>query len=294
MTGGRLTAWLCGGISPLVKSLWQTYVVDVRDRTDREAVEWQQRFGRGAADARLAVVVATAMLCVIFTWYCGRTGNIRYFWIPLFKFLGHPEWITEFKAWLGSQINRKIFWAGARVIGYVVPPLLSLLFIRFVLRQPIGSMGLRIKGILPHFKVYGLMFLIIAPLVVLVSFFPAFQAKYPFYKLGPSEPWWPNFIFWELLYALQFASLEFFFRGYLVHGAKHRLGFASIWLMTFPYMMIHFGKPLPECIGSIIAGLVLGALSLKSRSIWWGVAIHVAVAWMMDTLSLWHQNLLFR
>jgi hypothetical protein len=43
-----------------------------------------------------------------------------------------------------------------------------------------------------------------------------------------------------------------------------------------------------ETLVAIIAGVVLGALSLKNRSVWLGAAIHVAVALSMDTLALWH------
>jgi membrane protease YdiL (CAAX protease family) len=55
--------------------------------------------------------------------------------------------------------------------------------------------------------------------------------------------------------------------------------------------MIHFSKPLPECIGSIFAGFILGWLSYKSKSIWGGVFLHVSVAISMDLLSALHQNL---
>jgi membrane protease YdiL (CAAX protease family) len=53
-----------------------------------------------------------------------------------------------------------------------------------------------------------------------------------------------------------------------------------------PYVMIHFGKPLPETLGAIIAGLVLGHLALKSRSVWLGIATHVIVATSMDFAAL--------
>jgi membrane protease YdiL (CAAX protease family) len=58
--------------------------------------------------------------------------------------------------------------------------------------------------------------------------------------------------------------------------------------------MIHFGKPLPECLGSIIAGLVLGVLAMDTRSIWGGVTIHVAVAWGMDFAALSQKGVLER
>ncbi len=98
---------------------------------------------------------------------------------------------------------------------------------------------------------------------------------------------------WWALYALQFVALEFFFRGFMVHGLKWRLGYAAIFVMVVPYNMIHFGKPLAEAIGAILGGVTLGTLSLKTRSVWWGAALHIAVAATMDLLALWHKGLLF-
>ncbi len=280
------------GLAGLLGGLWQTYFVDVRDQTDRESDAWQAEHGRAAADRRLAAVLITVMLCMIYTRYFGSSGRMHY-WVDTLGAIGLGEWGEALEAFVvqgpNRRFNGRLFWATGRVIGYVVIPLLV---IRFVLRESIAGFGVRVKGILPHAKVYALMFAVMAPIVFAVSFSKPFQNKYPFYRLGPEESWWPYFILWELLYAMQFAALEFFFRGFMVHGAKARLGFASVWVMMVPYMMIHFGKPLPECVGSIIAGFVLGALSLKSNSVWWGVVIHVAIAWGMDTLSLWHRGLL--
>jgi membrane protease YdiL (CAAX protease family) len=56
--------------------------------------------------------------------------------------------------------------------------------------------------------------------------------------------------------------------------------------MIVPYCMIHFQKPMAETFGAIIAGLVLGTLAMRTRSIWGGVAIHAAVALTMDVLAL--------
>jgi membrane protease YdiL (CAAX protease family) len=53
-----------------------------------------------------------------------------------------------------------------------------------------------------------------------------------------------------------------------------------------PYCMIHFAKPLPETFGAIIAGVVLGFMSLATRSIWMGALLHIAVALTMDLAAL--------
>jgi hypothetical protein len=99
------------------------------------------------------------------------------------------------------------------------------------------------------------------------------------------EPFWLRMIVWQLLYALQFVALEFFFRGYLIHGWKRRLGPYAIFAAMVPYCLIHFGKPLPETLGSIVAGVVLGLMSLKTNSIWPGAGLHIAVAWTMDAAA---------
>jgi CAAX protease family protein len=83
-------------------------------------------------------------------------------------------------------------------------------------------------------------------------------------------------------------ALEFFFRGFLVHGLAPRLGWLSIFVMIVPYNMLHYGKPMPEALVAILGGVVLGTLSLKTRSIWWGAALHIAIALTMDVCALWH------
>ena len=131
--------------------------------------------------------------------------------------------------------------------------------------------------------------MIMLPLIILVSYSESFQNKYPFYN-PHNESLYPNFIIWQCFYFLQFFALEFFFRGFMVHGFKKQFGYYSIFIMMIPYCMIHFQKPMPETIGAILAGIVLGSLSLKSKSIWLGVAIHYSVAITMDIAALWQKG----
>ena len=64
------------------------------------------------------------------------------------------------------------------------------------------------------------------------------------------------------------------------------MGAYAIFVMVIPYAMVHFGKPFAETIGSIIAGTALGTLALRTRSIFGGVLIHIAIAWSMDILAI--------
>jgi membrane protease YdiL (CAAX protease family) len=52
--------------------------------------------------------------------------------------------------------------------------------------------------------------------------------------------------------------------------------------------MIHFEKPIVETLAALGAGVILGTLAMRTRSIWLGFAIHVSVALTMDLLALRH------
>jgi membrane protease YdiL (CAAX protease family) len=175
------------------------------------------------------------------------------------------------------------------ILFYFVLPVL---IIKLVFRQNLSEYGLSFRGAFKDYKLYVYMLIVMIPLVLFFSRTASFQMRYPFYDIQKGEPFYPNFIIWEVFYFLQFFALEFFFRGFMLHGTKQRFGFYSVFVMTIPYCMIHFGKPLPETIAAIIAGIVLGTLSLKSRSIWMGVAIHYSVAITMDLCAMYQKGLL--
>lgn len=178
------------------------------------------------------------------------------------------------------------WWILARVIGYVlVPfPLWKLLYPK----DSLLDLGLRVRGFTQHIWIYGLCLLVVVPTMLLVANQPDFGAYYPFYKQSSRS--WFDFLAWEAMYYVQFFALELFFRGFLVGTLRRSLGSASIFVMTMPYCMIHFGKPYLEANGAIVAGIVLGSLAAKTKSIYAGFLVHVTVAALMDILALWHRH----
>jgi membrane protease YdiL (CAAX protease family) len=151
--------------------------------------------------------------------------------------------------------------------------------------KSIRNYGVTLHGFVRHAWIYGVMLCVMAPIVWLVSQRAAFLECYPFHRQLTKT--WTDLLVWEALYALQFCALEFFFRGYLLFSLKRYLGVYSIAVMMVPYCMIHFRKPPAEIFASIIAGFALGTVALTTRSIWWGAALHIAVAWSMDALAIW-------
>ena len=198
-----------------------------------------------------------------------------------------PEMKMFFHFSDNEQLSQLGNWVFVLFTFYFIVPALA---IKFLFKENLRDYGLRWKGAFKDYWLYIVMLCVMIPLVAFFSTTASFQARYPFYDLSPGEKLYPNFWMWEALYFLQFFALEFFFRGFMTHGLKKRFGFYSVFVMTIPYCMIHFGKPLPETLAAIAAGIVLGTLSLKSRSILLGVCIHYSVGLMMDLAALWHKS----
>jgi membrane protease YdiL (CAAX protease family) len=150
-----------------------------------------------------------------------------------------------------------------------------------------SDLGFRIGGLRRKLGVYMALLLPVALGILWASQRQDFLETYPMLRPEQVVDWsWALLLSYWALYALQFLCVEFFFRGYLLFTLERSLGPAAIAISVIPYCMIHFHKPLPEVLGAIIAGFVLGWLALETRSIWGGVLLHVVVALSMDVAAL--------
>lgn len=195
----------------------------------------------------------------------------------------------DLAGWLGKPtftgsptLDGYIWWGIAVAITLILLPLL-------VARVGAGltprDLGLRVKGTLRDLPIYALLYALFLPVIWFVSRDPHFQRTYPFFKPagGASNP---DFWIFQAVYCLQFLGVELFFRGFIVLGLKRVLGLSSVLVMLAPYCMIHFYKPMPEALGSIAAGLVLGLLAWRTGTVVYGWFLHYAVALSMDLLAL--------
>ena len=145
------------------------------------------------------------------------------------------------------------------------------------------DMGLRFAGFREHAWLYAFFVVVMVPILLIVSRQPDFGAYYPICSTAGRS--WLDFAVWETVYVAQFVGLEMFFRGWWIRTTRI-FGTGAIFSMIVPYCMIHFGKPYLEACSALIAGVVLGSLAIRTRSIWAGVSVHVTVAILMDVLSL--------
>lgn len=183
------------------------------------------------------------------------------------------------------------YWVAVSVFFYLVVPAVIL---KFILNKRLSDYGLNFSIENGFWNLLFKCLVVMLPLVYLMSLTPGFAAKYPFLKIYNGSPYFSStLIVWELIYFLQFFGLEFFFRGFLLHSLKPSLGIYSIFVMTVPYCMIHWGKPMPEAFAAIIAGIFLGWLSYRNGNIWMGLVLHCTVALSMDMMALFNKGLLF-
>lgn len=183
------------------------------------------------------------------------------------------------------------WWVGVVTVFYFVIPAL---IIKFAWKRNLTDFGLKLDIEVGFWKLLAACIAVMLPLTYLMSLTSGFAAKYPFLQIYNGDPYiGQTLLVWELIYFLQFFGLEFFFRGFLVHSLKPSLGLYSIFVMTVPYCMIHFGKPPAETVAAIAAGIFLGWLSYKNGSIWLGLILHCTVALSMDIFALHAKGILF-
>ncbi len=237
---------------------------------DQETAHWQD------ADRSAGIVLLASTVLLVIFFYWGRPGF--YYTSGLSGYVADLAFgpLDEFPG-----VGAYLWWGLTSLIFRVAVPLAIIVW---VLRSSPGDFGFRVRGISPHLRIYGLLYLVMLPVLIWVSSFESFLSYYPFYSQAVEGG--VGFWLYELGYALQFVGVEAFFRGFMVFGLLPRLGPLSVVVMTVPYTMIHFAKPMPEAFAAIVAGLLLGYLALRSRSFVPGIYLHAGIALTMDLLVI--------
>ncbi len=238
-----------------------------------------------SVEFKLIVILVYAAVSISITKYFGHTSDFLN--IVLVNPSKFDLWYCSF--FFGSEIGKfhsMLYWIFAIVIFYLIIPVL---IVKFVFRENLADYGFRIKGIQKDYRLFLLMLAIMIPVVYFASSSKAFQDRYPLFQPSKNNLF-PVFLWWQMAYFVQFIAVEFFFRGFMLHGTKYRFGFYSVFIMTIPYCLVHIGKPFAETMSAILAGIILGTLSLKRTSIVPGVLIHYSIAIFMDIFALWREG----
>jgi membrane protease YdiL (CAAX protease family) len=226
------------------------------------------------------VILCGASVFLIVSHYQGSAGFLRS--ITGTAFDAHP--------WNG--VLGHFWWFGSSITLYLVMPLLLALATKGSFNERYGfQLGDWRAGL----KIAALFLMVMLPATYVASTMSSFKGAYPLagnaaYMVnlggGKTELSWTLFITYELAYFSYFIAWEFLFRGWMVHGITPKWGrAAAILVQVAPFAVMHLGKPELETLGSIIAGVGLGMLSMRTRSFYYGALIHGVVAVWMDWLS---------
>lgn len=157
-------------------------------------------------------------------------------------------------------------------------------------KMPLYGFGVKAFDVKP----YALMLLFMLPLLYIASMGADFQANYPIYSdYGLCEaahiPQWKTITIFEICYGLDFISVEFIFRGFMILALMEVVGIHAVLPMATLYCVFHFGKPAGEAISSFFGGAILGIVAYHSRSIYGGVLVHWGVAFLMELFAFWQK-----
>ena len=238
---------------------------------------------RGVAPWRMRretlVVASTALLYLAALWMFGREGNFRRW------FAGH-EWESQL-----APLYPFFYFSASCVVARSVLPVITGLFLG---RRP-ADYGWRFHGTFKLAWVYLAAVIVVVPFVFYAATLPSFLHRYPLGSpiIKGNEMAVEHFVIYQLAYAFVFISGESFWRGYILFGLSRELGYLALFFMVGPYVVTHYGKPMPETFGAIATGLFLGYLALQHRSFWLGVAAHWSIAMLMDVLAILRRGVVF-
>lgn len=237
------------------------------DATASRASRLVQRFFPGL-EARTLLLGSFVALILTLYWRHGSVTRIpRVLLAPVVAVVGKST----------PQLAQHVYsHLAALVLLFLVP----LGVARLVGLRP-RDLGLGARGAGRELLLVLAMWLAFVPVVYLASRTPSFMASYPRLRAMSNDP--QLFAVYQTIYLSKWLAWEFFFRGFMLFGFERDFGRGkAVVLSTIPFVLMHYTKPEAEMLGAILAGPVLCAIALRSRSIWPGVVLHWLVAASMD------------
>ncbi|MYK17258.1 CPBP family intramembrane metalloprotease [Candidatus Poribacteria bacterium] len=229
----------------------------------------KEKYLRGWERQAAVILLASALLLMLHRYYTRRS----FFRLHFAEYFGAGP--------LAESYPYYYWFLTTGITLFLVPVLVA----RFGTTQRLKDYGFQLGNQKLGWSVTGAAWVLMIPVVILaVIVYPPFRVKYPLCKVIADS--WQTFLPYQLAYGVYMFSWEFVFRGFMLFGLERKFGNYSILIQTIPFAVLHYSKPLPEALGSIIAGVLLGVLALETRTFLYGAAIHWLVAMTMDVVAV--------
>lgn len=256
-------------------------------------------YANGTSMLRLPMVYLVAYFFMLITtlWMHGELWRLRQWQAWAFPALlvcidGAGQGFDAYKEWAESAVYFKEKYY-LKLIGSFLYRSVAILFCLCIFRwATTGRFGLYgLTRSTKYLRVYALIYAILLPIFVVVSFTPQFLEYYPKMDIGyygGSFGWadWQVVSLFEVCYANDFFAVESMFRGAMVVGLSRWLGPRTVLPMAITYMCIHLGKPDLELCSSVIGGYILGILAYRTQHLWGGIVVHLGIALLFEALGL--------
>lgn len=222
---------------------------------------------RGLDRKVVIVFIAVAILQTI-SWYYTSRLFFRTYIFPHFQF--EPNiYLYEYLYW----------YIGDFLTFFILP----VLIIKLIFKEKLVDYGLSTGDFKAGIKITLLFLVLMIPLVWIFSSFPDFVRTYP--QLASVRDNWNTFIIFEIGLLVYVTAWEFVWRGFMLFGLKEKFGYYAIFIQMIPFLILHNGKPAAETFGAIIAGLALGVLAWRTRSVYYCVIAHAGVMFGIDLIT---------
>lgn len=223
-----------------------------------------------------AFVVAALCLCLHF--YYGRAKFFRRHFVPV---------LDDHLARGDLRLATCLYWCVTAWLIYVLVPHFSMkAAYRYAPPEdrPQPSFGWGLGDWRVGVSACVLFMAVMFPILGVIVWNGEFQGKYPLCDAATLSL--RNFVIYEIGLALYFVAWEYFFRGFLTFSLEKTLGFWVVFVQMLPFVVAHFEKPDLESLSSIVGGIALGWLALRTRSFWYGAFIHAATDFTLDVMMV--------
>jgi len=210
--------------------------------------------------------------------------------VPLFQTISF--YITStvfFRSSISHLFQSESFFAIGEILNWVFGDIICFFIFPWLIIKFIFNEKLKLYGLLPgkfyfNWKVYSGIIIVIYLASWFVTSMESISFTHPVFFNAKNN--WGLFFIFEALLLLYIFAWEFLWRGYMLFGLESKFGWYAIFIQTIPFVILHNGKPAIETFSSILGGILLGIIALKSRTFLYGVVLHFSLMFSIDLFSV--------